>query len=309
MPAIALIRQLVDLHRRQIAGIVELRGVRRMGGIYEEARGELEQKLRRLVRAGKGQTFGAQHLRLILGQVTDTVRGFEGDLQDHLVQTGRLAATVTPRQVAHMVGTVETQLGRMTPVIQSAQVAVVRGVYPSVAPTLLDRYRLHSKLYGPQAIASIKNGLAQMMIQGEDVDQAVTRVVSSTGLFENQRWRAERIVRTETSWTIGVSRQRALEQLKPAVPQMMKRLVATHDDREGDDSKDLDGQTVPVDQPFIWKVRDSRGALTGKVVRYMQPPNRPNDREVVIPWVAAWGSGPVASSGPVVPEAPAQPDA
>ncbi len=302
--SIALIRQLVDLNRRQVAGVIELRGVKRMRGIYDDARGELELKLRRLVRSGKGDTFGAQHLRLVLGQVRDTIRGFEGKFQAHLEDTGRLAATIAPRQVTHMIGAVEGQLGRMTPVIQSAQAAVVRGVYPGVAPTLLDRYRKQTKLYGPQALVSIKDSLAHAMIQGEDVDQAVTRLVKTDGIFDGQRYRAERIVRTEMSWTFGVARQRSMEELKPAVPKLMKKLVATRDDREGQDSKDLDGQTVPVDQPFIWHVKDSRGRPTGKVVRYMQPPNRPNDREVVIPWVAGWGSGPVGSGGAVTPAPP-----
>lgn len=303
--SIAMIRQLVDLNRRQVAGVIELRGVRRLSGIYDDARDELELKLRRLVRAGKGDTFGAQHLRLVLGQVRDTIRGFEGKMQDHMVQTGRLAATIAPKQVSHMIGAIEGHLGRMTPVIQSAQVAVIRGVYPGVAPTLLDRYRKQTKLYGPKALVAIKDKLAHSMIQGEDVDEAVNRLVKSGGIFDGERYRAERIVRTEMSWTFGVARQRSMEELKPVVPRLMKKLVATRDSREGDDSKELDGQTVPVDQPFIWKVRDSKGNLTGKVVKYMQPPNRPNDREVVIPWVAGWGSGQVGSAGAVQPTAPA----
>lgn len=301
---IGLISQLVDLHRRQVAGVIELRGVRRMSGLYDDARDELELKLRRLVRAGKGDTFGATHLRLVLGQVRDSIHGFEGKLQEHMVQTGRIAATIAPRQVSHMIGAVESQLGRMTPVIQAAQVAVVRGVYPGVAPTLLDRYRKQTKLYGPRALVAIKDKLAQSMVQGEDVDEAVTRLVKSGGIFDGERYRAERIVRTEMSWTFGVARQRSMEELKPVVPKLMKKLVATRDSREGSDSKDLDGQTVPVDQPFIWVVKDKKGNPTGKIVRYMQPPNRPNDREVVIPWVAAWGGGKVGSSGDVKPTAP-----
>lgn len=302
--SLATIRQLVDLHRRQVAGVIELRGVRRLSGIYDDARGELELKLRRLVRAGKGDTFGATHLRLVVGQVRDSIRGFEGHFQEHLVQTGRIAGTIAPRQVSHMIGAVETELGRMTPVVQAAQVAVIRGVYPGVAPTLLDRYRKQTRLYGPAALLSIKDKLAHSMIQGEDVDEAVNRLVKTGGLFDGERYRAERIVRTEMSWTFGVARQRSMEELKPVVPKLMKKLVATRDSREGDDSKELDGQTVPVDQPFIWHVKDSSGKPTGKIVHYMQPPNRPNDREVVIPWIAGWGSGPVGSAGAVTPAAP-----
>lgn len=301
---VPLIRELVDLHRRQLAGIIEVRGVGRLRRLYSEARTDLERRLAGLAREGKSQTFSAQHMRLVLAQVVDVLRGFDTGLLGHLQETGRLAAAVAPRQVAQMIGRVEGHFGRMTPVIQATQAAVVRGVFPSVAPTLLDRYRQSARRYGPQALMAIRDGLAQSLVQGESVDQAVDRLTKTQGLFDGQRWRAERVVRTEMSWTFGISRQRSMEQMRPAVPRLLKRLVATRDDREGDDSKDLDGQTVPVEQPFIWVVKNSKGVPTGRVIPYMQPPNRPNDRETVIPWVADWGSGPVAAAGTPTPSVP-----
>ena len=58
----------------------------------------------------------------------------------------------------------------------------------------------------------------------------------------------------------------------------------------------MNGQTVDVDQPFIW-VKPS-----GEVVRYMHPPNRPRDREIAIPWKSDW-TVPVSleEPGPVAP--------
>lgn len=281
--------------------MVEVRGVGRFRKLYSDARGELEDRLRALVRAGKGSTFTAVHLRQVLVQVADAARGLEGDLFAHMETTGRVAANLAPRHLANMVGQLEGRYGRMTPVVQAAQAAVVRGVYRTVEPTLLDRYRSTSRLYGPQAISSIRQGLAMSIVQNETVDQAVERVSGTSGLFQAQRWRAERIVRTEMQWSYGVAHQRAMEELKPAVPKMRKRLVSTFDDRTGKDSKALNGQTVDVDQPFVWVVKDARGVPTGKVVRYMQPPNRPNDREVVIPWIDTWGAAGLAHPGPVEP--------
>lgn len=298
----SLIRELIDLHRRQLFGVIELRGVGRMRHLYADARGELEGKLRRLVRAGRSDTFTAQHMRMVLAQVADTAKTFEGELVHHMESTGRLAGNLAPRHLVSMVDRMETKFGRMTPVIQAAQAGVVRGVYPGVARTLLDKYKTSAKLYGPQALTEIRGSLAHAIIQGEPVDDAVGRVIESGGIFDRQRWRAERIVRTEMAYTYGVTNQRAMEELKPAVPRMMKRLVATHDNRTGEDSEELDGQTVDIDKPFIWVVKDSRGAPTGKIVPYMQPPNRPNDREVVIPWITTWGSP--GEAGPVTPTEP-----
>lgn len=302
--AAPLIRQILDLHRRQLFGVIEVRGVGRLKKIYADARAELEDKLRALKAAGRGDTFQAHHLEAILAQVTDAVSGMTSKLTEHLERTGREAGTMAPRHLAHMIGEVEEHLGGMTPIIQATQVAVVRGAFPSVASSLLQHHRESARRYGPQAVTAIREGLASSLVQGEKLDEAVDRVSGTSGLFVGQRWRAERIVRTETSYSYGVTNQRAMEQMRPAVPKMMKRLVTTFDVRTGDDSEELNGQTVPVDQPFRWEVRNSRGEKTGKVVLYMQPPNRPNDREVVIPWLPGWSPRGLAEPGPVDPEPP-----
>lgn len=297
----ALLREIVDLHRGQLRGVIEVRGVARLRKLYAESRLELEEKLSRLRRAGKGQTFGAQHLSQVLVQVADAARGFEGSLEGHLRETGRRVGMLAPRHLVSTVAKMEARYGRMTPVVQAAQAAAVAGAFDKVAPTLLSRYRSSARLYGAPAIASIQKRLALSVIQEEPVEDAIDRVAGAHGLFEGQRWRAERITRTELSYSYGLANQEAMMDLRPRIPRMMKRLVATFDDRTGDDSKELNGQTVEVHLPFLWEVTDSRGRKTGKIVRYMQPPNRSNDREVTVPWVEGWAGaaalGPVGAQG------------
>lgn len=291
MPAASsLLRQIVDLHRRQLLGVVEIRGVGRMRKLYGEARRDLEDRLASMVSAGRGATFGAQHLRQVLVQVADVAGGFQKGLRDHLRDTGRMAAILAPRHATDTVARMEAHFGRMTPVVQAEQAALVAGVHDGVASTLLSKYDASVKTYGAQTISAIQQHLAGSILRQESLDDAVDRVAGARGLFERQRWRAERIVRTEMSYSYGLSKQRGMEALHVAVPRLMKRLVATHDARTGEDSEDLDGQTVEVHQPFVWHVKNSRGAPTGKVVHYMQPPNRPNDREVVVEWMPEWGA-------------------
>lgn len=293
--ASSLLRQIVDLHRRQLLGVIEVRGVGGMRRLYGEARRDLEERLAGMTRAGRGDTFGAQHLRQVLVQVADVSGGFQKGLRDHLKSTGRMAAILAPRHSTDTIARMESKFGKMTPVIQAEQAAVVAGVDKAVAPSLLSSYETSVRSYGVQAIHAIQQDLAGSILRGEGVDEAVDRVVGARGLFERQRWRAERIVRTEMSYSYGVSKQRAMEALKVRAPRLMKRLVATHDDRTGQDSLDLDGQTVEVHEPFLWHVKNSRGVPTGKIVRYMQPPNRPNDREVVVEWMPEWGAAAAAS--------------
>lgn len=303
-----LIKQIVDLHRRQLFGVIEIRGVKRMQALYGESRRDLEEKLAALKRQGRGQTFQANHLRQVLVQVADAAGAFQGRLTDHLRRTGRVAAVLAPRHLVDMVTRVEQHYRGQTSVVQAAQAAVTSGVYPRIAPTLLHRYQSSARTWGPGTIAHIQEGLARSLVQGESVDEAVGRVTGAAGLYDGERWRAERIVRTETSYSYGVAKQVSMTSLGQQVPQMKKRLVATHDNRTGQDSVDLDGQTVAVDKPFTWAVKDSKGHLTGKVVHYMQPPNRPNDREVVIPWMDGWSPGALGEGGPVEPTTQGLPD-
>jgi uncharacterized protein with gpF-like domain len=142
------------------------------------------------------------------------------------------------------------------------------------------------------------------MVKGETVDQTVGRIASKGGIFDRERWRAERIVRTEASYAYGVSNQRCLHEVAKQVPRLMKRLVTTWDERTGKDSMRLDGQTVPYDQPFVWMKKTKAGV---ERIEYMAPPNRPNDRETVIPWRSDYQM-PGGQAGAVNPEMPSRND-
>ena len=85
----------------------------------------------------------------------------------------------------------------------------------------------------------------------------------------------QRIVRTEQSFIRGATTQAALEAEDYEDDPMLKKLVGVRDDRTGIDSILIDGQTVPVNDPFV-------DFYHGK--EFMHPPNRPNDRAQVVGW-------------------------
>jgi hypothetical protein len=88
---------------------------------------------------------------------------------------------------------------------------------------------------------------------------------------------AERIVRTEL---MGASNMAGLEVVRGAQDElgdMVKILVATFDDRTGADSYAVHGQ-----------IRRPSEAFDSWFGSYQHPPNRPNDREIVIPHRMSW---------------------
>jgi len=269
MPA-SVINQIVNLHRAQLQGIIELGGVRRVRKLYEEARSELEAKLAVMRRAGEGQTFGAQHLRMILLQVNDGLRGFQQDFGPELSKQARVAAELAQRHLVGAIKKMERRYSGLEPVLNIEEAGVFSRVYKGVEPTLLHRYHKLVGNYPMPTIERVRKQLALGLIQGDTVDRMVDRVAGSGGIFDREKWRAERIVRTESTYAYGVSNQRCMEHTAREVSGLQKRLVATFDNRTGEDSKQLNGQTVPVDKPFHWRKRLRGGGVED--VAYMQPP-------------------------------------
>ena len=175
------------------------------------------------------------------------------------------------------------------------------------------------------AVLALVRARAASITPGTRVkDAKVVLQVSAASAITAKRWMAETITRTEMSRAYNGAAWRAMRKT-PAVPappppraraatmrapvpavvptapaplpiplpsgtgerrivvrgaRMMKRLVATFDKRTGKDSIVLNGQTVPVEEKFFDPY------IAGY---YDHPPNRPRDREVVVPWREAWG--------------------
>ena len=87
-----------------------------------------------------------------------------------------------------------------------------------------------------------------------------------------------------TGNTMGAYNRASWEGMREADDQlgdMVKILAATFDDRTGWDSYQVHGQIRLPDEAFEWN------APSGSY-SFMHPPNRPNDREVVVPHRIAW---------------------
>jgi hypothetical protein len=151
-------------------------------------------------------------------------------------------------------------------------------------PLLRSRLRIYEKSfarYGAEAVAGIENSMAKSVLLGTPWTEARKSVM---GLVRNEvggrQWMVDRIIRTEVATVYSSTTMAALlEEDEPDDP-MLKKLVAIWDKVTGLDSKMLHGQTRRVQDMFTDVVRGRE---------FDAPPNRPNDREIVIGWRASWG--------------------
>ena len=280
MPA-SIVNQIVNLHRAQLRGVIDLGGVRKVRGLYEQIRAELEADLATMVRAGQGKSFTAFHMRSVLIQVRDGLKVFQTGLASELSNSGEATALLAQRHVVGAIKAFEKRFAGTEPVLRLEEASVFRSVYRGVEPSLLMRHHKLTANYPMATIQRVQGQLAMSMLRGDGVGDAVRRIAAKGGVFDRERWRAERIVRTEGSYAYGVTNQQCLAEVSHEVPGLMKRMISTFDGREGEDAKEQHLQTVPYDAEFVWHKKTKHGV---EIVRYQNPPSRPNDRAVVIPW-------------------------
>ena len=297
----SLILGIVNAHRAQLQGLIEIGGVRKLAPLYERAQVELTERLVGLIRAGQGQTFQAHHLRIIIMQVHDALTSFKAGFAGHLRDTSEMAAVLGARHLVGAIKKLERHFSGVEPVLQVEEAGVFRGLYDGIEPSLLARHNQLVARYPLGTIRRVEQNLAQSLLQSETVDQAVNRITGQGGIFARERYRAERIVRTELSYAYGATAQASGREILRQLPKLHKRLITTFDPRTGEDSKKLNGQTVPWNDPFIWIEKTKAG---DKRIEYMMPPNRPNDRECVVPWRPEYGTGKPLEAGPVTPRMP-----
>lgn len=135
---------------------------------------------------------------------------------------------------------------------------------------LLEYYQRSRETYGLNAIARMKGVLARSALEGRTIVEAWEGMSEHLAL---PQWKAERIVRTEQ--TFASSRRQILDTIDAygdeAEEVFAKQLHATFDNRTGSDSVRVHGQVRSLTEPFSDGRRE-----------YQHPPNRPNDREVML---------------------------
>lgn len=274
-------------HLDELSRLINRRGIKGLDRLYLQARSDLTSEIRKF-RPGDNRVEPAT-LRAMLAQVeavlARTGRGLEANLKD----VGKTASEMGASHGIREFKLFTTRFEGTTPVLRIEAPALFSGLIEDVDSSLLTRYQLQSRTWTPSAIANVERVLTSSSMIGQGTERVVTDVQAA---LDTERWKAERIVRTETAYAHGTAKLAAMtETAKELKIKLYKRLIENVsngrglDDRIGDDSLLIHGQTVPLDKPFTFKKR-VRGAW--QTVAFMHPPNRPNDRAVVIPWDPEW---------------------
>ena len=137
--------------------------------------------------------------------------------------------------------------------------------------------------YGMNVIDSFEETLQMAMVTQMPWAEVREKIIENSPFLKNRRpgafdgkgdalvW-AERIVRTETMYAYNAASWETSRQAQETLGDVIRILCATFDDRTGADSYAVHGQIRRTNEPFEY--------WGGS--KFMHPPNRSNDREIVV---------------------------
>lgn len=276
--------RLLEAHLRQLQRVVERQGVRGLRRLYEDARLDLEA---RLAATPTGAQATLAELNALRAQTEATIEAMGRQLQVHLANTTRAAAVLGAQHGVQEFALLEKHYKGTAPVLDLDRASVFAGMARDHDRSLLTRHREASRTWTKTQIKGMEERIALGTLTGKSQFQLIDEVAGAAGMLAEERWKAERIVRTEGQYGHNLVKNDAIERTaKETGRKLYRRLIEHFDARTGDDSFLLHGQTVAVGKPFVW-MRPTRGG-GWKRETFMFPPNRPNDRATVIPWDPEW---------------------
>lgn len=255
--------------------------------------GDVAKRLRIRLRQTPRDTFTAQQIRVTLMQLEGAIQA----LEKNLVATSELGAQLmAKRGVRDLVTEVVEFNDEFDGALQPINIDLVEAAI-ATQNRLINTYPESIAAYSKQLRQALSNNLMQMVVERVSPEVMYQRLVDDDAIgkfFDGEAWKVRRIVRTELASIYGTAKLSALGRIAETEPAMRKTLYNPMDNRTGDDSRQLqdwlnagrlNGRNrrlrPKIGQTFVYVWR-------GKRREFMAPPDRPNDRSILIPYHPSW---------------------
>lgn len=272
---------------------------RTLQALYAKVRERLQARLEMLIAQGRRDTFTAQQTRQILMQLDAALVEMNGTIFERLAAA---AESLSERGVSDLVTETQEMAKHFRGSIQPLNIDAAL-IASDSRNLLLNQYRASIEAYSSGLRAQIGQGLAEMIVEPTPLFTVVERIGS---FFEGEEWKVLRIARTELHNIYSSSKIAGLRAVgQDALPGIKKTLYHPRDSRTDEDSlfliKNAAKMVKDVDEPFdYWwcggsKKKPGRGSFTGPQGGgrwyhrvFMSPPDRPNDRSILVPFHPDW---------------------
>lgn len=163
----------------------------------------------------------------------------------------------------------------------------LRHIVEAARPRIEEMRRSTMASVGAQIEDQVQKAVTLAALAGENEAEFLfnrLRVV-----LEDQWWRIERAIVTETAFAFNLAARLSIPDL--GTMQRWTEMIDNHgkplDDKVADDSVELHAQVAPAGGMFVMPPNEKVPEQVGRMWRC--PPNRPNDRAILTPWSQGWG--------------------
>lgn len=279
---------ILTANRTQALKLAQSVGIKNVQRLLKASQSKLNSRLRQVEGlSGPGaQSFTAIQLRATLAQVQQVMTELRSGMQTSIVDDGKKVAVDAARHTIDYVQQADkayTGVAERLPIREAAVFdRSVKGAEGSLLRRLLgDKKKAPGILarYGESTIADFEKRLQLRLLTKTPWDDVRNELIADSPFLQQApaHW-AERIVRTEIMGAHNTAQFEGIREVNREIGGgMLKILVATFDSRTGADSYAVHGQ-----------IRRPTEAFEDWTHLYQHPPNRPNDRETVVPHNIAW---------------------
>jgi hypothetical protein len=280
--------EVVEDHAKEVLAL-ETRQANKVISVYADVVKTLRQRLRSVPK----DSFSAQQIRVTLMQLQGAIDALHGDLSD-TIDIG--ATLMAKRGIRDLVEEVRTFNDEFNGAVQPVRLDLVQQAIETKS-RLINQYQASIDAYSKGLRQTISDGLMNMVVERVGPEVMYQRLIEDDGIgqfFEGEAWKVRRIVRTELAGMYGAAKQDSLERIAADEPLMRKTLYNPKDARTGADSAWLQSQIdagrsnganyvmrPKVEDPFVYVWKGHRRV-------FLAPPDRPNDRSILIPYHPSW---------------------
>jgi len=260
------ITEVVRMQKRRIEEYSRIAGEKTLLRLLDDAK----VKVKGLVANAKAGSFHEARLLSAQAQIEEVILETAKRANSSFGLVSRDLVGHSVNDVIQQVKAAEVMYGGVTRVIPMKE-ALSFVQKTESRRSVLRRYKRSIASWGNSLTNDIERTLSLSLLTGEGVDQGIDAIAACDDTFKDARWKAERIWRTETADVYESSKLDTAEYLNNEEGlELKKQLTAIIDYRTGEDSIYVNGQVRELKKPFNDGKKD-----------YMNPPNRPNDRETV----------------------------
>jgi hypothetical protein len=288
-------------NRADAISFVQAVGLKKTHELLEDAQEDLVQRIERRVRSQSGESFTLTQMRATLAQLQIVTRDLTEGMRDTILDVGEAA---TDHAVDHMieyladadrafkgVGTQRlaiSEAAMLENAREGVRASILRRLVSSGEPIEdADEEEHPAKLgilqrYGVETVGHFEKTLQRGFLARKSWSEMKDDITTDSPFLQQApAYWAERIVRTEVHAAYNKAGWESIRQADDDLGDMVKILSSTFDERTGADSYAVHGQIRLPDEPF-----ESWFGL------FMHPPDRPNDRGVVVPHRISWNIPP-----------------